>query len=56
MLTKIMKKAPEPPALGRWSGRRARQIKLTLMVLPFRCRVLLFHYGARLGWVYAFVD
>ncbi|WP_291503041.1 ABC transporter permease [Acutalibacter sp.] len=56
MLTKIMKKAPEPPALGRWSGRRARQIKLTLMVLPFICLVLLFHYVPLLGWVYAFVD
>ena len=56
MLARTWKKGSGPFGRRKQNAKRARQMKLTLLVLPFVCLVLLFHYVPLLGWVYAFVD
>ena len=41
---------------GRLSGRRQKQIKLVLFLLPFMAMVAIFSYVPLFGWSYAFVD
>ena len=42
--------------MSRLSGRRQKQIKLVLFLLPFMAMVTIFSYIPLFGWSYAFVD
>ena len=42
--------------VSRLSGRRQKQIKLVLFLLPFMAMVTIFSYIPLFGWSYAFVD
>ena len=39
-----------------WNGRKKKQLKLVLLLLPFMALVFVFSYAPLFGWGYAFVD